>query len=237
MHLVILMTNTDESTFAAAHPKDGEKFTTLVHSVRPDWRVTSFNVKDGVFPADINAFDGVMITGSPASVLDEEPWVAELLQVIREAHSARTPIFGACYGHQAIALALGGDIGPNRAGWVFGRTTSTVVEAAPWMDGLPRSFAQYGAHIEAVTRLPDGARKLSTSDACDVTGFRIGDSVYTTQNHPEMTPAFIAALIEEYRDKLPDGIGDAAKASLTEDIDMRVYGETIARFFEMASAD
>ena len=29
MHLAILMANTDESEFAARHPKDGEKFTQL----------------------------------------------------------------------------------------------------------------------------------------------------------------------------------------------------------------
>ncbi|ABD55833.1 type 1 glutamine amidotransferase [Jannaschia sp. CCS1] len=237
MHLATLMTNTDDSVFAQAHPKDGEKFAALIHSVRPGWQVTSFDVKDGVFPKDINAFDGVMITGSPASVLDDAPWVARLLQVIREAYAAETPLFGACYGHQAIALALGGEIGPNPDGWVFGLTHSTVTETAPWMEGLPRQFPQYGAHMEAVVRLPEGARVLSTSDACEITGFRIGDTVYTTQNHPEMTPQFIAALVAEYQDKLPDGVGAAAVASLTQDVDMAIYGETIARFFEGASAD
>lgn len=236
MHLAILMTNTDESAFAQRHPKDGEKFTAMIHSVRPNWQTTSFNVKDGVFPPDIYGFDGVMITGSPASVLDDAPWLARLLEVIKDAYAGGTPMFGACYGHQAIALALGGDVAANPEGWVFGLTQSTITDRADWMDGLPHTFAQYGAHIEAVTRLPDGARVLSTSDACAVTGFQIGDRVYTTQNHPEMTPAFIAALVDEYSDKLPDGVGTAAKASLKQDVDMRIYAETIARFFE-ASAD
>ena len=58
MHLAVLMTNTDESDFAQRHPKDGEKFKALIQSVRPDWTVSSFHVKDGVFPDDILAFDG-----------------------------------------------------------------------------------------------------------------------------------------------------------------------------------
>lgn len=237
MHLAILMTNTDESAFAQAHPKDGAKFTRLIHSVRPVWQATSFDVKDGIFPSDISAFDGFMITGSPASVLDDAPWVAQLLQLIRQAHATQIPLFGACYGHQAIALALGGEVGPNPDGWVFGLAHSSVTDAAPWMHDLPDTFPQYSAHVEAVTRLPDGARVLSTSDHCAITGFRIGDTVYTTQNHPEMTPDFIAALVAEYEDKLPDGVGAAAKASLTQDVDMTVYAETIAQFFEGASAD
>ncbi len=36
MHLAPLMTNTDDSAFAQAYPKDGEKFTGLVHLVRPE---------------------------------------------------------------------------------------------------------------------------------------------------------------------------------------------------------
>lgn len=237
MHLAILMTNTDESEFAQAHPKDGEKFTRLIHGVRPEWQLTSFGVKDGVFPGDINAFDGVIITGSPASVLDTDPWVTRLLTLIKTAFAGNIPMFGACYGHQAIALALGGAIGPNPAGWVFGLSHSTVTDAAEWMTDLPSSLPQYGAHTEAVTRLPEGARVLTTSDACVVTGFRIESKVYTTQNHPEMTPEFIAALVAEYHDKLPEGVGDAAKASLTQDVDINLYAETVARFFEGASPD
>lgn len=237
MHLAILMTNTDESAFAQAHPKDGEKFTAMVHSVRPDWQLTSYTVKDGIFPPDINAFDGVMVTGSPASVLDQDPWVAQLLTTIRDAHTACTPMFGACYGHQAIALALGGEIGPNPAGWVFGLTHATLTDRADWMANLPETFPQYAAHIEAVTRLPEGATPIATSDTCAISGFRIGTTIYTTQNHPEMTPAFIKALVTEYHDKLPDGVGQAAHASLTQDVDRTQYAETIARFFEQASAD
>ena len=78
MHLAILMTNTDESAFAQAHPKDGEKFAALIHAVRPDWSCDVFAVKDGVFPDDLAAFDGVMVTGSPASVHDDEPWIGRL---------------------------------------------------------------------------------------------------------------------------------------------------------------
>ena len=65
MHLAILMTNTDESDFAARHPKDGVKFADLIHMARPGWRVSVFSVKDGEFPADIAAFDGAMICPGP----------------------------------------------------------------------------------------------------------------------------------------------------------------------------
>jgi GMP synthase-like glutamine amidotransferase len=234
MHLAILMTNTDESAFAQRHPKDGEKFTALIHSVRPDWTCDVFSVKDGVFPDDLSAFDGVIVTGSPASVHDGEPWIDRLLETIRDIVKRQIPLFGACFGHQAIALALGGKVEKNPGGWVFGLTKADVVDPAPWMEPLGEGLAQYGAHIEQVTELPECARVLIGSAACPASGFAIADRVYTTQNHPEMSPDFIAALVEEYAEKLPSGVIEAARASLAEKADYREFAESIARFFEQA---
>lgn len=36
MRIAILMANTDESSFADQHPKDGEKWTALLAHQRPD---------------------------------------------------------------------------------------------------------------------------------------------------------------------------------------------------------
>jgi len=236
MHLAILMTNTDESAFAQAHPKDGEKFAALIHAVRPDWTCEVFAVKDGAFPDDFAAFDGVMITGSPASVHENEPWIGRLVGTIREIVANGIPLFGACFGHQAIALALGGKVETNPGGWVFGLTRADVVDPAPWMTPLGPELRQYGAHIEQVTEPPANARVLIGSAACPVGGFAIGDRVYTTQNHPEMAPDFIAALVEEYAQKLPAGIAENARASLSEKADYETFAETIACFFEQAVA-
>lgn len=234
MHLAILMTNTDESSFAQAHPKDGEKFSDLVHMARPDWRLSVFSVKDGVFPDDITTFDGVLITGSPASVHDPAPWVAQLLDVIRTAYAANVPMFGACFGHQAIALALGGTVEDNPGGWVFGLTEAQVVDPAPWMAALGDTLLQYGAHTEQVTTLPPDARVLTASAPCPIAGFAIENRVYCTQNHPEMDESFVAALTEEYADTLGPEVAKQARASLTRKADTRAYAETVAQFFEQA---
>jgi GMP synthase-like glutamine amidotransferase len=188
-------------------------------------------VKDGVFPNDINIFDGVMISGSPASVHDSNPWVADLLDLIRDIYTQGLPMFGACFGHQAIAMALGGRVGPNPNGWVFGLTHVDITHKTSWMQGLPMSLKQYGAHIEQVIELPDGAEVLSSSIACHIAGFHIADKVYTTQNHPEMTPDFITALVAEYAPKLPADVAAKAKASLADDADTLVYAHSIAQFF------
>ena len=73
MDIYILVTNTDRSDFAAKHPRDGEKFTSLLAPLRPDWRFTAFDVTLGAFPDDLDQANGIIITGSPASVHDTSP--------------------------------------------------------------------------------------------------------------------------------------------------------------------
>ena len=237
MHLAVLVTNTDESDFAQRHPKDGVKFPTMMAKVRPDWTFEVFIVKDGSFPETLDRFDGVMITGSPASVTDDAPWVAQLLDLIQDIHGRRLPLFGACFGHQAIALALGGEVGKNPNGYQHGRIPNTITHRQTWMDALPDEFALYGSHVEQVTKLPQDARAIAQSPDCSVAGFVIGSQIYTTQHHPEMTPEFIAALTEELADYFGSEIADQARASLSEPADGSAYAETIARFFEQAVSD
>lgn len=229
-------TNTDESAFAQQHPKDGEKFARMIAAVRPDWTVSSFSVKDGEFPEDVADFDGVMITGSPASVHDGDAWIAKLKDLIRGAFKAGLPLFGACFGHQAIASALGGRVGPNPEGWVFGIADAQVTKAPEWALELPTAFRQYAAHIEQVTDLPDQAKVWASAPHCPVVGFTIGSRVFTTQNHPEMTHDFMRALVDEYGTKLPEGVADVARRSLASPVDPLPFSEAIARFFEQAKS-
>ena len=223
MHIALLMTNTDESEFAQARPKDGEKFTTMIQSVRPDWQVAVFPVKDGVFP-DLGArFDGWLIGGSPASVHDDDAWVTDLFALIRRLVAEGQPIFGACFGHQAIAMALGGHVAKNPGGWVFG-----LVETA--IEGVPMKL--YGSHVEQVVNLPPGAVVLGGTEECPVGSFAIPGRVMTTQYHPEMSHGFISDLVEEYASDLPPEVVTRARRSLTERADSEAIAERIARFFE-----
>lgn len=233
MHLAILMTNTDDSEFARAHPRDGQKFTDLVQLARPDWRTSVFAVKDGVFPADLFAFDGAMITGSPASVRSGAAWVTQLLELVRSAHARRFPLFGACFGHQAVALALGGTLDHNPQGWVHGLTRNRLVNRPVWAAGLPDEVKLYAAHCECVATLPDGAEAFSMCGGLN-SGFTLGRHIFTTQHHPEMSHAFITALTEELRDTLGPGVYARAMDSLAEQADQKAFAECLARFFEHA---
>lgn len=234
MRIAILMANTDESDFAQQHPKDGEKWTALLSGQRPDWDYVVYSVKDGEFPRDLNAYDGFVITGSPASVHDNARWMSDLSALIRQLNDRQIPLFGACFGHQAIAKALGGVVETNPDGWVFGSTEMNVSAPPPWVDPTP--FRLYGAHIEQVTKMPDGAANVMTSEGCPIGGFRMGNHVFTTQNHPEMTQDFIVALIDELEENKPAEVIANARKTLAKPANGPLFAEWIVRFFEHAKA-
>lgn len=234
MHIAVLATNTDDSAFAARHPRDVEKFRKLLQGVRPGWKVTAFDLPKGQFPEDVQGFDGFLIGGSPSSVHDEDAWIERLFTVIREGFAAAKPLAGACFGHQAIAKALGGTVGPNPGPFVLGTAETKVTAAVPWMDPVA-AFRLAAAHGEQVTVLPAGAEVVGLTPGCPAACYRIGNKVFATQYHPEMTPDFLAALVEEFAPHFPAEVGEAAIASLPLGTEGPRFAEWIARFFEQAA--
>jgi GMP synthase-like glutamine amidotransferase len=234
MRLATLVTNTDFSDFARARPLDDAKFAALIAEVRPDWQVTAFWVCRGEFPDSLAGVDGVMITGSPASVTDGADWMVTLGDLIVRLIAARTPLFGACFGHQAIGKALGSPILRNPDCWAHGLIEVTRTARAPW-SGPEERFALHGSHVEQVGALPEGATRLFESPGCPVAGFALGTHVFTIQHHPEMTREFMQDLVEEYADHVGPEVTAAARRSLAQgEAHRRGFAEEIAAFFEQA---
>ncbi len=230
----ILLTSNDTSDFASRFDHDGVRFTNLVKPHRPDWRFTTVSVKDGIFPESPEAFDGYMITGSPASVKGGEAWIGRLLDFIRETEARKIPQFGACFGHQAIALALGGDVEVSEKGWGLGTAITEYARFAPWMEPRKTSVRLYSAHKEQVTRLPAGAELLGGDGFCPLGSFRIGSHVFTTEYHPEMTPEFIGGLVDYLEDHLDGDTIARARASLALPAEGALFGRWVAAFLDGA---
>lgn len=117
------------------HPKDSGKWPAPPAPLCPDCRFTIHSVKGGAFPADVAGKDSAIITGSPASVHYLDRWRPRLLALNREAVDKGAPLFGACFGHQAIALALGGEVGFSPGGWVLDVTETQLTDPVPLRDG------------------------------------------------------------------------------------------------------
>ena len=234
MRLTTLVTNTDDSAFAHARPLDDAKFAALIAEVRPTWRCEAFWVCNGEVPADLSAYDGVMITGSPASVLENTQWMQRLESLVVSILAQKIPLFGACFGHQIIAKALGSKIIRNPEGWAHGLIKAKRTARAAW-SGPSDPLALYGSHIEQVADLPPGARGLFESPGCPIAGFAIENKVFTIQHHPEMSASFIADLVEEYAAHVGPDVTQVARQSLTRPANRAEFAAEIAAFFEQGA--
>ncbi len=235
MRIAVLLTNDDTSPFAAHFPNDGQKVVQLLQPLRPGWTFEVVPVKDGVLPASAQAFDGYVVTGSPASVNDDSlPWVGQLLGFIREVHAARQPLIGLCFGHQAVARALGGQVVRNAAGWGLGTAATHWAQSRGWMHPPLATITLMAAHNEQVTRMPEGAECLGGSDFCPIGSMQIGQHIWTTQYHPEMPRVFMQALLGHLADKLDADTIARAHASLANAADVPLFGQWMVQFLEHA---
>jgi GMP synthase (glutamine-hydrolysing) len=157
----------------------------------------------------------VILSGGPASVLDKQAPLAP-----QAVYQAGVPVLGICYGEQAMAAQLGGQVegGHHRE---FGRAEIEVVADSPLLEGVWRKGEKYSvwmSHGDRVTVLPPGFQVLGTSANAPIA--MIGDDArkfYATQFHLEVmhTPQG-AALLRNFVRKI---------AGLTGDWTMRAFKE------------
>jgi len=187
----------------------------------------SYDVAAGALPPDVGRHDAYLITGSPAGVYEDLPWIAELSTFIKRA-KGRARLVGICFGHQILAQALGGHVEKSAKGWGVGLHTYPVVGRQPWMDDAA-SVSVPASHQDQVVLQPPDTEIIASSVFTPYAGLAWRDrSAISFQFHPEFSPAYAKALIEHRYDRVPDP--DAAIASLDAPNDNARLGDWIRRF-------
>jgi len=185
----------------------------------------TFDVQAGELP-DPNDHDAVLITGSPAGVYEDLPWIAPLMNFIRVAKESR--MVGICFGHQVMAEALGGHVVKSDKGWGAGLHHYAIKHAEPWLDG-EGSIAIPASHQDQVVEQPPHTEVVAASDFTPFAALAWTDRpAISFQFHPEFSPEFAKALIEKRYDRVPNP--DAAIASLDAPNDNARVGGWIRRF-------
>jgi GMP synthase-like glutamine amidotransferase len=177
-----------------------------------------FDATAGDLPEGPSACDAYIISGSASSVYDGEPWIADLVEFVRDVARSDVPVFGICFGHQVLAEALGGTVERAENGWGIGVHTMRVEEGRSWMDPPVESVNLLMSHQDQVVGLPDNAVVLGSSEHCENYLVEFTPTAVGIQGHPEFPLAFAEALYEDKRE-LVGSLTDEAIASLATPVD------------------
>jgi GMP synthase (glutamine-hydrolysing) len=164
----------------------------------------------------------VILSGGPASVLDRDAPLPppELL-------NAGLPVLGICYGEQAMAKLLGGEVEGGHAG-EFGRAEVEVTGDCTLFDGVWRKGERYPvwmSHGDRVTRLPKGFRPVATSSNAPIAV--IADDArkfYATQFHLEvMHTPHGAALLRNFVRNIAGCKGDWSMRAFRDEAIAKIH--------------
>ncbi|WP_153396719.1 glutamine-hydrolyzing GMP synthase [Ornithinicoccus halotolerans] len=165
-------------------------------------RVREADVYSEVVPHDTPAEEilarepaALVLSGGPASVYSEGAPRLDpaLLQ-------AGVPVLGICYGFQAMAAALGGDVA-HTGQREYGETKARIGDTdCTLFHGQPEEQPVWMSHGDSVSRAPDGMAVTATTPGAEVAAFEDNERrLYGVQWHPEVLhSAFGQRVIENF---------------------------------------
>ncbi|KUI32691.1 glutamine-hydrolyzing GMP synthase [Mycobacterium sp. GA-2829] len=225
----------------------GAQYAQLIARRVREARVFSEVVPHTASVEEIKAKDpqAIVLSGGPASVYaDGAPQLDPAL------FDLDVPVFGICYGFQAMAQALGGTVAHTGTS-EYGRTELKVAGGELHSE-LPATQPVWMSHGDAVTEAPAGFEVVATSSGAPVAAFENrARRLAGVQYHPEVlhsphgqqvlsrflhefagidakwTPANIAdALVEQVREQIGDG---RAICGLSGGVDSAVAAALVQR--------
>jgi GMP synthase (glutamine-hydrolysing) len=160
----------------------GAQYAQLIARRVREARVYSEVIPHSATVEEIKAKDpqAIVLSGGPDSVYqDGAPQLDPAL------FDLGVPVFGICYGFQAMAQALGGAVAHTGTS-EYGRTQLKVV-GGELHSGLPETQPVWMSHGDAVTKAPDGFEVVASSAGAAVAGFEDrARRLAGVQYHPEV---------------------------------------------------
>ncbi len=133
-------------------------------------------------PEDLSRFKGVILSGSPFSVRDEEAPVPELENI-----RGKKPLLGVCYGAQYLAQTEGGNVMPSKTREYGRANLGYINKENELVKGMSDGSQVWMSHGDTITKIPENFEIISSTADVDVAGFKIkGETTYGIQFHPEV---------------------------------------------------
>ena len=178
----------------------------------------------------LDDYDLLVVLGGPMDVWQAEdyPWLLPETEAIRTwVRDLGRPYLGICLGHQLLAAALGGTVGPMD-GEELGLCRVTLTEAGrrdPLLSPSGQDFTVFHWHHAEVTGLPEGAEVLATNAASRVQAMRWGNA-YGVQFHAEVAAASMTEwlTIPGFTEDVIARFGPGGDIRLDEDVGAALEG-------------
>jgi GMP synthase-like glutamine amidotransferase len=153
--------------------------------------------RQGEPPPSPVGFTHVIVSGSEASIMDDDPWVAPQLALLREAADLGVAILGSCHGHQMVARAFGGRAGQAaipELGWI-----ELPHDDDPMFAGADEPLWVFASHFDEVVELPAGFVATARTERCGIHAFRHRERrIWGVQAHPEIDPPTGQMLLDAF---------------------------------------
>ena len=132
-------------------------------------------------PEDLTGVAGVILSGSPYSVYDQEAFKVDLSSL-----RGKLPLLGICYGAQSLVHQAGGRVEPSDSR-EYGRAHLSIRhEHDALMEGVSSGSTVWMSHGDTITELPKGFRIVASTEDVEAAAFRIdGEKTWGVQFHPE----------------------------------------------------
>lgn len=152
-------------------------------------QINEYNIFKEQYPTN-NDYDAIIINGSNASILDIEKkaWIKTLKSHIQKLFRDKKTLIGICFGHQIISIALGGQVSKKSCGPHIGIEYIQTHSPKPsYLKNISSLYTAY-IHEDKVTKLPEGAVLLGSSDHDLYTFYCIKNQVLSMQFHADYSP-------------------------------------------------
>jgi len=111
LRICILETDVLRPELTAQYEGYGRMFEQLFARQPITAQFSVYNVMNGEYPAEDLKFDAYLVTGSKADSFGSDPWIQTLKAYLLKLYDQGEKLLGVCFGHQLLALTLGGNEG------------------------------------------------------------------------------------------------------------------------------
>jgi GMP synthase-like glutamine amidotransferase len=175
--------------FRTARSEGPGYFATYLERRSIPWKLVALDQGEAV-PGDARAYSGLAVMGGAMSANVELPWIAPLLELLRNAVRQDVPVIGHCLGGQLMSRAFGGAVRANAVreiGWGEVQVADNGV-AREWL-GAVQAFESFHWHGETFS-IPPGATRVLHGPHCANQAFALGRH-FGMQCHVEMTAELV----------------------------------------------